>query len=91
MPCTPRAFGVHRINWRRARQRTAESIIGLFKTELVNRHGPFTTLPEAEYAVMGWADWYNNDRLHSHLDYLALVEYKNTHYVQQPPRRPALV
>ncbi|MFD6792876.1 MULTISPECIES: integrase core domain-containing protein [Prauserella salsuginis group] len=43
----------------------AESIIGLFKTEVVNRHGPFKTLAEVEYALMEWADWYNNARLHS--------------------------
>nr|WP_281252518.1 IS3 family transposase [Lentzea kentuckyensis] len=37
----------------------AESIIGLFKTEVVNRHGPFKTLAEVEFALMEWADWYN--------------------------------
>lgn len=69
----------------------AESIIGLFKTEVVHRHGPFTTLAEVEYAVMEWVDWYNNARLHSQLDYLTPVEYEQTHYAQHQPRRPALV
>ncbi|WP_435824726.1 DDE-type integrase/transposase/recombinase [Nocardia beijingensis] len=30
----------------------AESIIGLFKTEVTNRHGPFKTLTEVELALM---------------------------------------
>lgn len=42
----------------------AESIIGLFKTEVVNRHCPCKTLTEVEFALMEWADWYNNARLH---------------------------
>ncbi len=69
----------------------AESIIGLFKTEVVNQHGPFTTLAEVEYAVMEWVDWYNNARLHSRLGYLTPAEYETVYYAQHPPRRPALV
>ncbi|ALG15136.1 transposase [Kibdelosporangium phytohabitans] len=69
----------------------AESIIGLFKTEVVNRHSPFTTLAEVEFAVMEWVDWYNNARLHSRLDYLTPAEHEALYYAQQPPRRPALV
>ncbi|MBA0126738.1 transposase [Haloechinothrix sp. YIM 98757] len=69
----------------------AESIIGLFKTWVVKRHGPFTTLTEVEFALMEWCDWYNKTRLHSHLDYLSPAEYESTYYAQQPPRRPALI
>jgi putative transposase len=69
----------------------AESIIGLFKTEVVNRHGPFKTLADVEYAVMEWVDWYNNARLHSRLGYLTPVEYESAYYAQHQPRRPALV
>ncbi|UIJ63960.1 integrase core domain-containing protein [Amycolatopsis acidiphila] len=69
----------------------AEWITGLFKTELVNRHGPFTNLSEVEYAVMEWVDWYNNARLHSRLEHLTPAEYESAYYAQQLPRRPALV
>ncbi|WP_280276583.1 integrase core domain-containing protein [Nocardia wallacei] len=69
----------------------AESIIGLFKTEVVNRHGPFKTITEVEFALMEWADWYNNARLHSRLGYLSPAEYEAAYYSQQSPRRPALV
>ncbi|WP_435827092.1 IS3 family transposase [Nocardia fluminea] len=68
----------------------AESIIGLL-TEVVNRHGPFKTLPEVEFTLMEWVDWYNNARLHSRLDYLTPAEHEAAYYSQQPPRRPALV
>ncbi|MGY1946248.1 integrase core domain-containing protein, partial [Nocardia asiatica] len=69
----------------------AESIIGLFKTEVVRRHGPFKTISEVEYALMEWCDWYNNSRLHSRLGYLAPAEYEADYYAQLSPRRPALV
>ncbi|MEV0030223.1 integrase core domain-containing protein [Nocardia sp. NPDC050793] len=68
-----------------------DSIIGLFKTEVVNRHGPFKTFAEVEFALMEWCGWYNNDRLHSWLDYLTPAEYEAAYYSQQLPRRPALV
>lgn len=63
----------------------------MFKTEVVNRHGPFRTLGEVEFALMEWVDWYNNARLHSRLDYLPPAEYEAAYYSQEPPRRPALV
>jgi putative transposase len=69
----------------------AESIIGLYKTEVVKHHGPFKTLAEVEFTLMEWVDWYNNARLHSRLDYLSPAEYETAYYSQQPPRRPALV
>jgi putative transposase len=62
----------------------------LFKTEVVNRHGPFTNLAEVEYAVMEWVDWYNNARLHFRLAYLTPVEYGHDYYAHHQPRRPAL-
>ncbi|WP_442800020.1 IS3 family transposase [Nocardia sp. NBC_01730] len=63
----------------------------LFKTEVVNLHGPFKTLTEVEFALMEWCDWYNNSRLHSRLNYLTPAEYEAAYYSQQPRRRPALV
>jgi putative transposase len=41
----------------------AESIIGLFKTELIRRQGPWRNLDAVELATMEWVDWYNNRRL----------------------------
>jgi putative transposase len=41
----------------------AESIIGLFKTELIRRRGPWRSLDAVELATLEWVDWYNNRRL----------------------------
>lgn len=68
----------------------AESIIGLFKTEVVRRHGPFKTISDVEYALMEWCDWYNNARLQSRLGYLTPAEYEADFYAQLSPRRLAL-
>jgi len=42
----------------------AESTIGLYKTELIKRNGPWHNLDEVELATATWVDWYNNRRLH---------------------------
>ena len=41
----------------------AETIIGLYKTELINRRGPWRRLEAVEYATLEWVDWFNNRRL----------------------------
>jgi putative transposase len=37
----------------------AESIIGLFKTELVRNRGPWRGLDDLELATLEWVDWFN--------------------------------
>ncbi len=41
----------------------AESIIGLFKTEMIRRLGPWRSLEAVEFATLDWVDWFNNRRL----------------------------
>jgi hypothetical protein len=41
----------------------AETIIGLFKTEVIHRRGPWRHVASVEYATLEWVDWYNNRRL----------------------------
>jgi putative transposase len=43
----------------------AESIIGLFKTELIRRKGPWRGLDTVEMATLEWVDWFNNRRVFS--------------------------
>jgi transposase InsO family protein len=38
----------------------AETVIGLFKTEVIRRRGPWRSLEAAEFATLEWVDWYNN-------------------------------
>tara|TARA_R110002072_G_scaffold234281_1_gene391861 strand:- start:10053 stop:10322 length:270 start_codon:yes stop_codon:yes gene_type:complete len=41
----------------------AETINGLYKTELVHRQGPWRNMQDLEIATLGWVDWFNNRRL----------------------------
>ncbi len=57
----------------------AESTIGLFKTEKINRRGPWKTLSDVELATLEWVDWYNHERLHSACDRRPPAEYEALH------------
>ena len=41
----------------------AETIIGLYKAELIRPNGPWRNLEEVEFATLEWVDWFNNRRL----------------------------
>lgn len=41
----------------------AETVIGLFKTEVIRRRGPWRSLEAVEYATLEWVAWFNNHRL----------------------------
>ena len=41
----------------------AETIIGLYKAELIRQRGPWRNLEEVEFATLKWVDWFNNRRL----------------------------
>jgi putative transposase len=57
----------------------AESTIGLYKAELINRDGPWKTLAEVELATLEYVDWYNNARLHSACDWMPPAEFEEAH------------
>jgi len=54
----------------------AESVIGLFKTEVIRRHGPWRTLEMVEFAVLAWFDWFNTRRLLEPIGYLPPAEFE---------------
>jgi putative transposase len=54
----------------------AESVIGLYKAELVHRRGPWRGLSDLELATLEWVDWFNNRRLFSATGYVPPVEYE---------------
>jgi putative transposase len=56
----------------------AETTIGLYKTEKINREGPWRTLAEVELATLEWVDWYNHARLHSACGGAPPAEFENT-------------
>ena len=41
----------------------AETIIGLYRTEVIHHRGPWRSLEAVEYATLEWVDWFNNRRL----------------------------
>ena len=67
----------------------AESVIGLFKTELIQTQGPWRSLEQLEYATLGWVDWFNQRRLLEPLGYLSPAEYEQRYYAAQQASREA--
>ncbi|SFI95567.1 Integrase core domain-containing protein [Nitrosomonas sp. Nm34] len=41
----------------------AETINGLYKTEVIRHRGPWRTIDEVEFATLEWVDWFNHRRL----------------------------
>jgi transposase InsO family protein len=56
----------------------AESIIGLFKTEVIQRKGPWRHLEAVEFATLTWVDWFNTRRLLEPIGYVPPAEYDCT-------------
>lgn len=54
----------------------AETIIGLYKTELIHHRGPWRNLDEVEYATLEWVDWFNNRRLLEPIGNVPPAEYE---------------
>ena len=62
----------------------AETIIGLYKTELVRHRGPWRGLEDLELATLEWVDWFNRRRLHHHnAGRVPPAEAEDLHYRQQ--------
>lgn len=54
----------------------AESLIGLYKTEVIRRDGPWKSLEHVEFATLEWVHWFNTVRLLEPLGYLPPAEYE---------------
>jgi putative transposase len=54
----------------------AESVIGLFKTEVIRRKGPWKHLEAVEFATLEWVDWFNHRRLLEPIGYVPPAEYE---------------
>lgn len=60
----------------------AESVIGLFKTEVIQRRGPWRHVEAVEFATLTWVDWFNTRRLLAPLGYVPPAEYEERYYRQ---------
>ncbi len=60
----------------------AETVIGLFKTEVIRRRGPWRSLEAVEFATLAWGDWFNTKRLLEPIGYMPPAEYEARYYQQ---------
>ena len=58
----------------------AESVIGLFKTEVIRRRGPWRHVEAVEFATLEWVDWFNHRRLLEPIGYVPPAEYEARYY-----------
>jgi transposase InsO family protein len=58
----------------------AETINGLYKTEVIRRCGPWRHAEEVEFATLEWVDWFNNRRLLEPIGYIPPAEYEAAYY-----------
>jgi putative transposase len=61
----------------------AETINGLFKTEVIRRRGPWRNLEAVEFATLEWVDWYNNRRLLEPIGNIPPAEAEARYYAAQ--------
>lgn len=60
----------------------AESIIGLFKTEVIRRQGPWRSVEDVEFATLEWVWWFNYHRLLGPIGHVPPAEYEEAYYNQ---------
>jgi putative transposase len=58
----------------------AESVIGLFKTELIKPGGPWRTTEQVEIATLNYVDWFNHRRLHETCGDIPPAELEAAYY-----------
>ena len=58
----------------------AESVIGLFKTEVIHRRGPWRGFEDVEFATLEWVWWFNHRRLLEPLDHVPPAEFEAQYY-----------
>jgi putative transposase len=65
----------------------AETIIGLYKAELIRRRGPWRGLDEVEYATLEWVDWFNHRRLLEPIGHVPPAEFEAAYHRREDPSR----
>ena len=60
----------------------AETVIGLFKTELIRQQGPWRNVDDVEFATLRWVDWFNNRRLLEPIGDIPPAEKESEYYQQ---------
>lgn len=63
----------------------AESINGLYKTEVIRRQGPWRNVDAVEIATATWVDWYNHRRLNQYCGDMPPAVLEQVHYAHHQP------
>jgi putative transposase len=58
----------------------AETVIGLFKAEVIHRRGPWRSLEAVEFATLEWVDWFNHRRLLEPIGNIPPAEAEERYY-----------
>jgi putative transposase len=61
----------------------AETIIGLYKTEVIRQLGPWRGVDHVEMETLVWVDWFNNRRLLEPIGNIPPVEFEELYYQEQ--------
>lgn len=60
----------------------AETIIALYKTEVIRRRGPWKSIDDVEFATLEWIDWFNNRRLLEPIGNIPPAEYEMLYWTE---------
>jgi len=63
----------------------AETVIGLYKSELINPQRPWKTVDQVETATLHYLDWFNTSRLYEQNGDIPPVELEQAYYRQHRP------
>ena len=58
----------------------AETINGLYKTEVIRHRGPWRSIEKVEFATLEWVDWFNNRRLLDAIGYVPPAEFEKAYH-----------
>jgi putative transposase len=58
----------------------AESVNGLYKTEVIRKQGPWRSVEQLELATARWVHWYNHRRLHSSIGDVPPAEFEQAYH-----------
>jgi len=61
----------------------AETIIGLYKAEVIHHLGPWRGAADVEIATLEWVHWFNHQRLLEPIGDMPPAEFEQMHYHQQ--------
>lgn len=67
----------------------AETVIGLYKTEVIRQGGPWRNIEAVEFATLVWVHWFNQRRLLEPIGYVPPAEYEAAYYASQNPVPPS--